>query len=731
MRWQDVEKEVRRIAESVWTVSALPRHESGIDCDCVLKVKPNYWVLIEISKRDDLDKLRSDVARMAFIRHAQMAKQIFCECYFVTNGNPKSLIESGEAIDVEVHDRSTFASKFLGARFYINERRTAPFGSAVHPDTGTVDDKPYTPIIYRDSEGGKYDVNRICKILQEGKKIALIGEFGTGKSRCLMEIFDHLSSDQNPFTPIAINLRDNWGYKRFNHILENHLDALGLGKYRDNLVRSLRRGNHVLLLDGFDEIGSQSWSGEPNRLIETRKKSLEGVRDLVSNCSGAGIIITGREHYFSSDDEMAECIGISRDKLLVIKCPDEFTDEEAKTYLKSATHLQEIPDWMPKKPLICQLLARLEPEEIDRLQKISGGEVDFFEIVFDAICQRETRIHPSIHKDVLKGILLRLAQETREKPSNDEKITTTEINQSFFDVAGYSPIDESAILLQRLPYLGRVGSGGAERIFIDQYAKDGLRALALVECFSTSSKAITRSKWIQPLHEFGVQVFCNKIFPNHDTEKYVRLCIKHGNAQVGCDYVAAKLFVADEDCDFGGLSISGGAIYGLNLVDLAVSNLTLSGVEIENMAIESAQFSSVRIEHCVVSRITGIGDANKLPEVFVECTYGIFDAALSSARISELKLSNQHKTLLSLIKKLFFQPGAGRQEKALLRGTEAYWDHNAAQKALSYMQSNNIVVKAKGNHGTLFLPKRKFTRRMAMIWELRSNCNDELWDCVI
>lgn len=176
-------------------------------------------------------------------------------------------------MDAEVHTSKTFANKFLGSELYITERLNYPFGSAANPDSGEKDKASYIPIYYIDEDNKKYSVKDICDKLLLGKKVILVGEFGTGKSRCLMEIFNNLIGHNN-FSPLAINLRDNWGYKRLGHIIRNHLELLGLSEeFSDGLIRSLRRGNHILLLDGIDEIGSQLWSGDPARLTEIRKKA--------------------------------------------------------------------------------------------------------------------------------------------------------------------------------------------------------------------------------------------------------------------------------------------------------------------------------------------------------------------------------------------------------------------------------------------------------------------------
>lgn len=165
-------------------------------------------------------------------------------------------------------------------------------------------------------------------------------------------------------------------------------------------------------------------------------------------------------------------------------------------------------------------------------------------------------------------------------------------------------------------------------------------------------------------------------------------------------------------------------------METEVKNLHLYGIEIEELNLESAKFDGVRIEACTIDVVKGVGGVDKLPEVFVDCETGKFDKAITVARISELNLSDSHKTLMAIIKKLFFQPGAGRREEALLRGAEKYWDGEAAKAAMHYMETQRIVLKTRGSHGALYIPQRKHKPRMAKILEMRSSCGDELWTLV-
>jgi hypothetical protein len=727
MRWQDLEREVRKIAESVWSTKAEPENVADIRCDTVLKIKKDYWILIEISKRDDLNKLRDDVAKLNSMKQALLSKRIYSESFFITSGDHTSLRGTGEALDVEVHSLETFASKFIGSSQYIAERSRSPFGSAVDPDTGTVDEKFYTPIRYFDASEREYTVPDITNKLKSGKKIVLMGEFGSGKSRCIMEIFRNLIIENSQFPPLAINLRESYGVKKFNRLIADHLDILGLGEYSDNIVRSVRHGQQIILLDGFDEIGSQPWSGDPNRLREIRKKSLEGVRDLIASAGSAGIFIAGREHYFSSDIEMAECLGLHLPDVLLLKCPNEFSSDELAKYLKINTTLKSVPDWMPRKPLICQLLARLSNEEVERIESAAEGELEFFESVFDAICKRETEANPSIFKDSLKNILLLLAQRTREKHESSENITAEEINTVFFEVTGSPPIDEAAQLLQKLPYLGRTGDGGAERIFVDDYAKDGLRGIALGNSSLKSEKIIGKKRWVQPLGELGLRMFTRVAGLEHETEKFVKYCCSHANAQVGCDFVAAKVFHGQEEIDFRGFSIYDGRIKELPLVDVKILNLSIGGVEIEKLVIEGAEFKSTTFTDCMITVLKGASDLTGFPEVFISPIVGKSEDTSSVAKISELNLTNKQKTLLAILKKLFFQKGRARQEEALLRGAEKYWDAEAAEKAIQYMVFHKIITRDTGRQGNLYAPQRKYTRRIEQIMKMQNNSKDDLW----
>jgi hypothetical protein len=212
--WKELENRVRELASNLWNRPAAPEHIAGVDLDCVLKLEAGHWILVEVSKSDTLEKLRTDLAKFSVVRPFLMSQGIASRCFFVTEHSPPpSLIETGYSSNVEVMSASDFSAQFFDFQSYRVERRQCQFGSAVDPETGKIDTAAYIPVRYHRKSGQEIDIKEIANLLAIGKKVILLGEFGTGKSRAFGEIFGRLSEyvkDLHRY-PIAINLRDNWG----------------------------------------------------------------------------------------------------------------------------------------------------------------------------------------------------------------------------------------------------------------------------------------------------------------------------------------------------------------------------------------------------------------------------------------------------------------------------------------------------------------------------------------
>jgi hypothetical protein len=730
MRWQDLEAQVRRIAELHWNGPCRPEEFAGVKFDAIIRISSDEMIALEITKEKNLSKLRGDINKLSGLRNSNFQKNIFTRCYFVTEVETTSLKEFGKSQNVSVYSCEEFSELFLGTRQYNYLRPQREFGSSVDPQTGMPDSAAYTPISYINNDtSDRLKSADVAKLIGDGKHVILLGEFGSGKSRCIREVFELLKNSSEISPTLAINLRENWGLSTFDLIIRNHFGALGLSKFADDMIKLVGQGRVRLLLDGFDEIGSQSWTGEAARLKEIRRKSLIGVRDLIGKCRNAGLLISGREHYFSSPAEMIECLGLGTD-CTVLRCPEEFTEIEMANYISANTNISAIPNWMPKKPLICQLFTKIDPSDLEVMINEQSGEVNFFEHFLDALAKREQRIHASIDPEVLKGVLLNLAVRTRSK-NDSEELSPAEINEAFYEVSGHTPLDESAVMLQRLPYLGRVGSGNPNRAFIDNYAKSGLRGMSLVSSLYSNDKKLLSARWHQPLGDFGSRVVAARVAHWADARKYSRLCASHDNPQVMCDFICSELEDNSAIYDFSGLEMKSSHAQSLDFSNKVVKNLRIENCVIESIELEDCEFHACSFIESEFRNVSGVASKQAMPECFANsCEYKIFTDLDASSRIGSLPISDKHKTLIMIVQKLFFQRGRARKEEALLRGSSQFWDKDAANTYIQYMKKNGIIKEAPGKSGKLYVPQLSHKARMRRIKDGMSTSGDELWGLV-
>src|SRR6266851_7156220 len=566
--WQILEGRVRRVASYIWDTPAYPEQINGVNLDAVVKREPDYWVCVEISTSRTLDKLREDLAKFASVRPFLQSQDIFAKCVFVCDSDPPpSLKTTGAGSNVTVLSLQELERSFCDFLAYETARRRRPFGSAVKPIAGQKDESEYVPVKYTDGRGTVYSVSDIAARLLMGRKLILVGEYGTGKSRCVREVFAELSTHAVGAGkyPIAIDLRENWGTRRGHEIVRRHFDELGLGAKADAVVKAYDQGSLIYLIDGFDEIGSQAWSDDQNKLRYLRSQSLAGVRDLLSK-SKAGAIVSGRAHYFNTDEEMFAALGLEKSEALVLRCQNEFTQAEMEQFLARVSQHLLLPAWLPRRPLICQTIASLDEEDLDRMFQEEGGDVDFWHRLIDVICEREARIAAPLDPASIKSVLRNLARATRSKAANVGPLSTTEVTKAFETALGFPPVDESAIMLQRLPALGRLAAESSDRQFIDVYILDGLRGLDVSHIVKSPSDGCENEPWANPLQPLGQAVVATDIRPTGADVRidayinHAKKCAAGRNRVLASDIIASLAIAGGptNKVDFKGLRLADG-----------------------------------------------------------------------------------------------------------------------------------------------------------------------------
>jgi hypothetical protein len=278
-------------------------------------------------------------------------------------------------------------------------------------------------------------------------------------------------------------------------------------------------------------------------LRENRKKSLSAISDLINKVD-CGFLITGREHYFNSTDEMYQCFGLTPQRTKVLRCSQEFTESQIFEYLKRLKGMTTVPKWLPKRPLICQILADLEPQVLQELVTKETGEVRFWSAAKRAICEREASIQSILDAEVIQDVLVGLARLSSTKSLDFGPLSTREINDVFNDVTGAPPNDESAVILQRLPLLGRVEAESSDRQFVDSYFLDGLRAEDVCREVFRQDETILSEAWRNPLQPFGIRLLVHEISVSADLSSFIRFlrrACKGPNNVLGGDLVCGIL----------------------------------------------------------------------------------------------------------------------------------------------------------------------------------------------
>lgn len=737
MKWQSFEQRIRDIASFRWNMPAIAETVAGVKCDCVLK-GADRWIVVEITKDNSLEKVRTDIAKLLTVRNSLFMEGIFCQCYFVMQDKPTdSMRQSGESQKVKVMSGTEFQNEYFEYDNYLFTRKQKQFGSLINVETGRPEENSYIKVAYRNKkDGSEIYIDDIVKWLEKGRKIILKGDFGLGKSRCVKEVFNYLSKDQlnKPYV-IAINLRDHWGAKRAQEILSRHFEDMGL--QAGNIIKTFDNANFIYLLDGFDEIGTQSWSSDIQRMQHIREISVCALKDLISKVQG-GILITGRDYYFNSDDEMLSCLGLDYKQTIILECHPEFTETELLDFisqnipeLSEKGKMEQLPAWFPKRPLVIQLMQKYA-EDMFSVEHALDGICSFWYVLLSKICEREAKIYPALNPEVIKKVLLYLADTTRFRIDNVGPITQNDLSDAFVSAAGITPNDETAIMLQRLPSLGRISADSPDRQFLDSFILDGLRAESIIQLSKSWDSEVLQKEWKNPLNQIGLSILAEYIGKDSKRRESFNLIARNAssgkNQVLAADVVSALCMLAEDCIDFKGVVIDGGYFSYLSFEGKEIQRLTILNSIIDKLDLTNSKMAeNVEIRDSIISTIYGISSRNSIPSQFYECEVKQFEMLATTTLVKRARLSDSQKILVEMIRKIFFQPGKGRKEGTLLRETAGSANKKISQNILSELINERLVKIVPGDEGDVYKPVRKETGRMDKMLTDLTLSKDPLW----
>lgn len=739
--WKEFETRIRDIASFRWNCNAAKETIAGVQCDCVLKLHSDEWIVVEVTTEYSLEKVRTDIAKLTTVRCSLFTQNIYCRCYFVMEKVPTdSMRAAGKGQNIYVMSAEEFQNEYFEYNSYIYIRKQKQFGSLINIETGEPENNVYVNVSYLDKKSGKeLDIHEIIKLLKRGKKIVLKGDFGLGKSRCVKQIFDTLTSDSvnNPYA-IAINLREHWGAKRAVEILDRHFTELGLNAY--NFIKAFEQPNAIYLLDGFDEIGTQSWSSDVRKMQHIREIAVCALKELIQKVQG-GVLITGREYYFNSDKELLNSLGLSDNQVVILECHHEFTDEQLLTFVTenissapSKNEFKFLPTWFPKRPLVIQLLLKYA-NDIFATDYALDDICGFWFAFLTKICEREAKIYPTLNPEIIKNVLLYLANQTRVSKNNMGPISQKDLSDAFVAATGFSPSDDSAIMLQRLPSLGRISADSPDRQFLDGFILNGLRAEAIIQLSKSWNLNVLATEWFYPLDKTGLNILSIYISKGEKRmETFLTLAreaSKTKNKVLAADIVSALCLLDFDSLDFKELYVSDAEFSFLSFESKEIKRLTISNSVIERIDLTNAKLNNqVKLENCDINTVYGISSSKSIPEQFVNCTIKNYETLATTARIKKANLTDSQKLLVEMLRKIFLQPGAGRKEAALLRGMGVSANKKLGEQILRILLDENLTTKIKGDEGDIYKPVRSETGRVQKILTDLTLSTDPLWESV-
>ena len=737
------ENEVRRIARQLWPAAQFSGAAiiEGRERDGVFETEESFHLLEATTSRAKA-KAEEDSKKLAGLRrkYERQSHDKAVLCWFITRDEPTA-DQRGAARKHKVRTMSfaQFQSRLIDSKSYLSARDNYSFGSVRDPATGMHSPSiEFIPLgLSSVSTRESVDLEDTLTRLRSGGRLVMLGDFGAGKSMTLRHLYQQLRRDHlkghSPSFPVFINLRDHYGQTDPAELLHRHSRLIGFGNPA-HLIRAWRSGYVHLLLDGFDETTALSIQGLWTRLRENRYRAMEVVRRFAADHpSDAGIVLAGRAHFFDSSLERRKALGLT--EIWTEYSLNEFTDEQIRQYLKKGGLSGSVPSWLPSRPLLVAYLASkdlLSELVADRGADPAAG----WDILLDGIASREAQIEAGIDGETIRRILERLATRARQNASGLGPLNHEALVETFRDVCGYSPDERGMILLQRLPGLGADYYEDGSRAFIDEEFADACRSGDVFN-FARSPYQFEPTSFANleiAMGSLGVAVAARR-------SQAVKLTSGQLNAAVRrAEETSSTVFVAD--------IIRLALVNGHNLEE----NVVIRGILIPQLDLETGMgdarllefrdcfFKRIdidtdvvderlpRFRTCFIDEVDGRVSVSDLPagRFDQDCIIVAFaTAASTTAEVLALDLPVGTKVVLTILKKLFDRPGAGRKESALYRGLDQR-AQGLVPDALLEIQREELAAPVRRGNETIWLPDRASLRRVGQMISAPVESNDPL-----
>jgi hypothetical protein len=702
------EAEVRRIAEAVWSLApgeCQPEHYPSDpvvrELDGIARLRDvTHLVMATTSTR--LDKAKEDVKKLNAAEILERPKvPTVCKWLITEHQLDAQHIEHARKNNVTALTLEQFQRRFFDGRKYLSLRSRCAFGSARDPNTESINfaDDAYVALpmtisaeLHRSTGkgvGGSITLNQILERLGAGEIVILRAPFGSGKSLTTRELFRELltshQSKPEAAVPIALNLRDHWGEDHSDEMLERHARSVGYSP-KEDLVIAWRAGMCCILLDGFDEVATQTVVriDDKNFMRDARRRALQGVRDFTQKIpSDMGVFICGRDHYFDTDNELLSALGILNKPCTIIDLK-EFSEAKAIEFLRKNGITHRLPDWLPRKPLLLSYLVRAKL--FDQILEIdsSKGFGHAWDHFLQRICEREAALEgSSMDAGTIRAVMERLADLVRTKSSGTGPVTGNDLASAYTTETGQSAGEGVLAQLQRLPGLTQRDSEPGTRSFVDLDMLGALQGGAFARQVLSAFKSapltpiaeLSEEAALMAMHLLSAQKVAPETMVGIIDQLQRRAQREQVPVQIIADCVALAIRMAAEQeanaLDFRSVTIDGASFGKLPLDEITVQGLSLRNCIIREVAFGSDQGSrQVSITGSLIAKVSGVANYAGIPRnsIAPDCDIDEFDNMGTNNAVLRLSIDPRLKALITILRKLYKQRGAGRKLAAFKRG---------------------------------------------------------------
>jgi NACHT domain len=749
------ENEARKTAEAIWGMAPgecqpefYTTDPKVRELDGLARLRDvSHLIMTTVSRK--LEKTKEDVRKLNAAERIERTRDggVAVQKWFITRDQLEAEhIRHCRDNNVTTMTLSDFRRRFFDARSYLAKRRASAFGSARNPDDNSIsipeDEYLELPLRVLATEQGVaqgdsfWSLAELCDQLAQGKTVVLVGPFGAGKSLTVREVFFHLAqrylSNQTAQAPIALALREHWGAKYADEILDRHAREIGFMP-REDLVAAWRAGLACLLIDGFDEVAAQTVVSPSNRsfMREARFQSLAAARDLIGKSpNSSGCLITGRNHYFDSHKELIYALGLTQRRHTVIEL-QEFSDEQAEAYIQKKGSPSALPAWLPRKPLILAYLARQTLLTQVLAIESDQGFAHAWHRFLNLICEREAAIGTAVmDPDTLRHLLERLAWDVRSTATGTGPITERELAEAYLVETGQNAGEGVLMQLQRLPGLTPREQDPGSRAFVDVDMLAVLQGGALARFVLESRPPGSGRESLDALARRSAEV-AGYLLRSAGSEvstvvaAAMRPSERASTRQLAADCVAVALTMsADDTVDCLGVTVREALFRLISVEERRINRLNVFDCWIEEIAVGPATLqSSIVLSDCVIGRLYGASDGSSLPaNSFQRCTIEAFDSLGTNAAIVNSDLPPKMKALLTVLRKLYLQAGGGRRIAALKRGLPPGEIRDSVDGVLDVLQVHGLV----SIFNNIAHPERRLAARANSIVSARSLSEDPI-----